>query len=307
VVPDAADAKVTSLDLPEAEPFVRLEKARFAEGEEVFFWVGVRGTNKPGTPTARIPKEFRGTCRLTVTRPDGVQRTDPVSWPLDGPEGSTWQGGAGLREPAIPGRYTVVFEFAGKKSAPSAFVVERAPILQKIHAAFVFDASSSANAVNSPDTPVTLIVRNGSDQTVRFPYRGGRSRINGSDIWVHFSGLDKMRGGIVHVFYPSDKVPGPDPEETGQSRSSYDTFTWQAASRVSAVVLMPGETYRLSLSLRYAIAEARKHSTLAPGPYDVRFGTTLSLLIGEPEEDLTGLFPVRVVVEGSAACTVPAV
>jgi len=76
---------------PNAIPIIRLDKTRFALGESVFFWVGVEQTSR-----APIPKQYQKTCRLTITRPDGAQRTEEVGWPIDGPADSGWLGGSGL-------------------------------------------------------------------------------------------------------------------------------------------------------------------------------------------------------------------
>ena len=80
---------------PDAVPMLRLDKSRFALGESVFFWVGVE--SKSG---AIIPREYQDTCRLTITRPDGTNKTEPVSWPIDGstdPAGEAATGWAPIR------------------------------------------------------------------------------------------------------------------------------------------------------------------------------------------------------------------
>ncbi|MBC7808505.1 MAG: hypothetical protein H7145_20415, partial [Akkermansiaceae bacterium] len=52
------------------EPFIKMDKTRFAVGENVFFWVGVRTPQKDG----KVPAQFQGTCRLVITRPDCTEK-----------------------------------------------------------------------------------------------------------------------------------------------------------------------------------------------------------------------------------------
>lgn len=98
---------------PNGEPYIRLDKTRFALGESVFFWIGVRRPKAPLTSEtvlvprlepnriAPIPKVYWSTCRLTITRPDGTKKVDRVGWPVDGsgekgPGDRGWAGGWGL-------------------------------------------------------------------------------------------------------------------------------------------------------------------------------------------------------------------
>ncbi len=125
-------------------PIIRLDKSRFASGEDVFFWVGVEAVNH-----GSIPKSYWNTCRLTITRPDGATETQPVGWPLDGAVDRGWEGGSGLFEKPQPGTYHLQFEFAGQKTEPVSLVVEDLPLLKKIQASFVFGPAQS-----SGDAPV---------------------------------------------------------------------------------------------------------------------------------------------------------
>ena len=151
---------------PDSRPSIRLDKSTFAVGESVFFWVGAGWAN--GEP---IPKEYWNTCRLTVTRPNGTNKVIRLDWPPDALNGSSWIGGYGLGEAAKPGRYSLVMEFAGQKTDPALLVVENIPAVRQIGAEFVFGSPVKSNGVT--ETPVTLTVRNGTNETIRFPHRDG--------------------------------------------------------------------------------------------------------------------------------------
>jgi hypothetical protein len=73
------------------EPVLRLEKARYVEGEEIRFWVGVKPKNSPTIP--KELEELRKPCSLSVTRPDGSERVDSVGWPIDKIVGAGWSQG----------------------------------------------------------------------------------------------------------------------------------------------------------------------------------------------------------------------
>ncbi|MBO0799080.1 MAG: hypothetical protein J2P31_09680, partial [Blastocatellia bacterium] len=154
-----------SQETPNGIPIIRLDKSRFALGESVFFWVGVHQTN-----SAPIPEQYWKTCRLTITRPDGSQKTQEIGWPVDGPIDRGWLGGWGLGKDEIQtGQYTLVFEFAGQKTSPTFISVENVPILKQIETSFVFgqfrDDRTPSEVHVSPPESVTLIVHNGTDQT----------------------------------------------------------------------------------------------------------------------------------------------
>jgi hypothetical protein len=269
------------------EPFVKLDKTRFVVDENISFWVGVNSTRKSGL----IPKEFQGSCRLIVTRPDGTQKTIPSSWPIDGPANAGWMGGSGIREKAVPGTYKLVYEFAGQKSAPATFTVEKDPILKKVQALFVFETQDEG------DTSVTLMVRNGSDQTIRFPHRDG---VNGR-VWVHYSGIDVPR--IIYTSFPPEKLL--DADEPKAPDFSFHKFTWELARKVATITLKPGETYRQTLSLSDAVTWAREQSDLPPGRYSIKFGTQLQLLIGESDGKYADISPVRQLIETTGEATIP--
>jgi hypothetical protein len=285
LTPDEAQR---TLRPPNSVPVIRLNKSRFVLGESVFFWVGVEASSRDP-----IPKEYQNTCRLIITRPDGTTRTAPVGWPLDGPEDTGWLGGCGLgSNDTQPGRYTLVLEFAGQRTELVSLFVEDLPIIKQIVAEFVFSRSGDGLAI--PDGNVTLIVRNNSDQTLRFPQPDGANSL----VSVSLSKSD--RSYRSDFFYPAESLPG-----GGNAPAiSFDTFSWDVASRAPSVTIRPGETYRQELPLRAALAEAAKGLSVHTGRYDVTFFTTLQVLIGEKDSKWSEISPVRIPVSATAACVI---
>jgi hypothetical protein len=282
-------------ETPNAIPIIRMDKTRFALGEDVFFWEGVEQTSR-----APIPKKYQETCRRTITRPDGTQNTESVGWPIDGPPNSGWLGGAGLgEETAQLGRYTLVFEFAGEKTAPTFLFVEDVPILSQIKADFVFGQVKDKAATLDIHIPtgehVTLVVHNGSDQTLRFPHPGG----SGGDVIVSLRTVD---GSYTNqFFFPDDKLSK---RNNLIGSIGFDHFSWEIARKVPTITLKPGETYRQKLLLQTALDEAKKSLPLNSGEYKVTFSTELQILIGEKEGQWAELSPVRLSVGSTAICIV---
>ncbi len=276
-------------EAPPYVPFIELPKARFAHKENVFFWVGVRAKDPEVDRFLNpIREPFWGTCRLTITRPDGSVKVVPVPWVRDGWPYGGWQGGQGLGEAAVPGEYALVFEFAGRKSALATFVVEKQDPLESVFAGFVFKKTRTANSAFA-----TLSVHNRSGHTLRFPERGA----NGP-VWVHLNGVD---GPTVHTFYPWNKLPN---VGIAEGNISFNTFSWNLALEAVTITLKPGQSYRLSLSLRDVIENEQQQGGVPPGLYDVTFGTSLQILIGEKDGAFAQISPVRLSVEGSARCVV---
>jgi len=293
LLPAGYDAKQQS---PNAVPKIRLDKNRFALGESIFFWVGVEQTS-----AAPIPKEYQKTCRLIISRPDGTQQTEDVGWPLDGPANSGWLGGAGVPGDKIQlGRYTLVFEFAGQRTAPAFISVEDVPILSKIKTKFTFDSSRQDAAplnVHLPTTEtITLILQNGSDQTLRFPHLGGSGRL------VSVS-IRRVDGSYVNdFFYPDHKLLGG--SRSGAGTIAFDKFTWDITQEVPTITLQPGQTFRQTLSLQAAFDEAKESLPLDSAEYKVSFATELQILVGEKDGPWAELSPMRIPVEAVATCMV---
>lgn len=277
---------------PNAIPVIRLDKTRFALGESIFFWTGVEQTSR-----APIPRQYQRTCQLIITRPDSTQKTEDVGWPVDGPADSGWLGGSGLGEDKLqPGRYTLVFEFAGQKTAPAFLFVEDVPLLKQIKTSFVFGRSGHPAQPLKLHLPtretVTLLVHNGSEQLLRFPHPGM------SNQFVSVS-ITKVDGSYANeFFYPDDKLSAQN--ESDEGSISFDHFTWDIAQKVPTITLQPGETYRQELSLQAAFDEVNKSLPSASGEYKVELSTTLQILIGERNGMWAELSPIRIPVGSTA-------
>jgi hypothetical protein len=281
---------------PEAVPIIRLDKTRFALGESVFFWVGVERTGD-----APIPKQYQESCRLLITRPDGTQKTKDVGWPTDGPKDSGWLGGSGLDEESVqPGRYRLIFEFAGRQTSPAFLSVEDVQILKQVKTTFALghpvDDAAPLDVHYPTAETVTLSVRNGSNQTVRFPRPGGPGR--------HVSvSIRRVDGGYTNeFFYPDEQLNGENKSEAGSP--SYDRFSWDVAGEVPTITLQPGKTFRQELSLQAAFDEAKKGLRLDAGEYRVTFSTELQMLIGAEDGQWAELSPVRIPVGSTVTCRV---
>jgi hypothetical protein len=267
-----------------ARPIVELEKPRFASNEQIFFWIGVTAPDN-----YRIPESLRTSGRLTITRPDGTTRVDVVGWPIDGPGDRGWRGGHGLRgETPQIGRYTLVMEFAGYKTDPVSFVVENIPAASQITGEFEFPPALSLGSGNAV---VTLVVRNGSTEEIRFPHRG----VTMAEVWVR---LDKKVGErwgasffVPHAVLLS--AAGIQPSRIGET-----TFTWNLVDRVPTVTLPAGGTYRLPLPLAPTLSAYI--GRMPSGEYEIVFGTSVQILVGARDGAHADLAPLRLAVSSTS-------
>src|SRR5215475_9947746 len=93
-------------------------------------------------------------------------------------------------------------------------------------------------------------------------------------------------------FYPAESLPGGGKAPT----ISFDTFTWDFASRTPSVKIKPGETYRLEMPLRVALS-----GVVNPGSYEITYFTTLQVLIGETNGGWSEFSPIRIPVSATAS------
>jgi hypothetical protein len=283
----AALAALSVLSTPAAQapkgvPTLRLGKARFASHESIFFWVGVSAPDR-----GSVSHELEDTCGLTITRPDGTEKIEPVGWPIDGPPDSGWLGGHTLGEPSQIGRYTLVFEFAGQQTPPAFVTVEDVPILEQITAAFWFP---SPLILGSSGGSVTLAVHNGSGQTIRFPRRGESYGL----VWMSFERTDGHYASSA--LYPQRLLLSA--RDLASPRISPDrSFTWDFLPKVRPITVGPGEDYMLQLPLSGALEQP---GSLPSGQYEVRFSTTLELFVGTSDGQWAALCPLRISVDSSA-------
>ncbi len=282
-------------DGPNAVPIIRMDKNRFAVGEAVFFWLEIKQTRD-----ATIDEKYKASCRLTVIRPDGTKKIDNIGWPIDGPRDRGWSGGWGLGvEPVQVGKYTLVFEFAGQKSAPAYVFVEEISILKSIKLDFVFNESGNSPADLNIKMPtkqkVIFIVKNYSDQIVRFAGLGQAIRFElGSRVSVSMKRAGKYGADF---FYPEDKIAQ---QQSLDGLTMYDKFTWDVIGKVMTITVKPGETYRHELSLQTVLDEADKNLPFERGSYSITFSTALDILIGEKNGMWEALSPFRVVGRSTA-------
>ncbi|HEX5107920.1 MAG TPA: hypothetical protein VFV95_05720 [Vicinamibacterales bacterium] len=268
-------------------PFVQLEKTRFATNERVFFWIGI-----DAPAYMLIPDSFYDSCQVTIVRPDGTRRVDKSSQPVDGPRGRSWRGGHGLGS-EVPqlGRYTIIFECGGHTSAPRSFVVEDLAVLNQIAGEFLY---SSPLALDSPDATATLVVRNGSNEVIRFPHLGGPMGL----VWMK---LDKMRGDRWSSSFPIPETVLLEAAGIGRSVLAPDTFTWKLVDEVPTVTLQPGESFELRLPVAEITSQRSRHAP--PGDYAVEMTTTLQVLVGAPSGAYASYSPLRIDVRSTATGT----
>jgi hypothetical protein len=265
-------------------PSVELEKTRFVSGERVFFWLI---TSRDPGDTKPIPAQLMGSGRVIFTRPDGTERIDVVSAPIDGmginqPGDMGWKGGWSLRDQPIQlGRWTLVYEFAGYRSKPVTFTVEDLPVLKDIHASFEFPAPLSFDDANAA---VTFVVRNESHETIRFVERGQ----NAASVSFQIQGA----AGNLSAFVPESVLVS----ASGHAivRMMVDVFNWDALKLFPFVTLAPGETYRLRLPLMAAVGRSFGSGA------DIAFSTELQLLIGEPGGQWKDFSPIRLQVTSAS-------
>ena len=265
---------------PKAIPILRLEKPKYVLGESIRFWIGVKCLNDD----VLIPEEYWDTCFLGVTRPDGTVKTESVGWPIDGQLYRGWSGGWGFgKEKVQIGKYTLVFEFANKKTEPVELIVEELDVIKKIKA--TFDFRRSGDISKDTHVPVILTVQNNSKNQIHFPRRGV------SDAYISIRVEREKPARMADFFYPLDKLR--DSLKKDVSKTSFDIYNWNVAAKVPPIILKPGEHFEQELSLEDA------YKFWGPGQYNVTFSTTLALLIGEKNGKFAAFCPIRFPVAGT--------
>ncbi len=273
-VPPSSMEKSSENRAAGVQPVLRLEKDRYVLGEAIRFWVGVMPKN-----STVIPQELRKPCSLSVTEPDGAHRVESVGWPTDGMLDHGWSGGWGFGEKKIKsGRYILILECAGEKTAPVELIVEQSEIFDQIKAEFRFEHEGAVT--RATQVPVVLTVRNASDATIRFPQRG--AMMEGVSLRI----IRQKPAFHSDLFFPWEKLT--------KSSVMPDTYTWDVAFEIPSVVLQPEGHFeqRFLLEDAYSFDQA--------GDYEITFATVLSVLVGEKNGQDAGLCPIRVPVTGSA-------
>jgi hypothetical protein len=219
-----------------------------------------------------IPAEVEIPCSLAITRPDGSEELDSIGPPMDGPRGVGFIGGWGFNADK-PGSYLLVLTCAGKQTPPVHMVVEDNDLSKQIIPAFHFERSGELPMETS--IPVTFSVTNGSPYAIHFPQRG-----------IMFEGVSiaidrKEPAYHSDFFYPWEKL--------SQSKTSFDTYTWDAAQQLPSIKLRPGKQFQQRLLLENAFKFDR------PGHYTVTFATVVSTLVGDKNGPFAALCPIRLV------------
>ena len=263
-----------------------LEKDRFLQAERIFLWMS----------TQRAPDERRpisqgqlDDARVTYTRPDGTVRIDRPSAPIDGhgiraPMDMGFRGGWTLGEFPQLGRWSVVYEMGSERSAPATFTVEAPAPLEDIAAHFEF----STPAVHRPDASAILVVRNRTDQTLRFVELGQ----NHSILWGGWQRGERS----TSISVPQSAVAA----ATGNKRlpMSVDRLDWDSIRRIPHVVVAPGATWRLTIPLSPWLGRQVEGDWGRVGD-EFRLSTELQILIGQPGGEWSGFSPVRLNARGT--------
>lgn len=265
---------------PKAIPTLRLEKPKYVLGESVRFWIGVKCLYDD----VIIPEKYWDTCFLDITRPDGTAKRESVGWPIDGQLYRGWSGGWGFgKEKVQIGKYTLVFEFAKKKTEPVELTVEELGIIKQLKA--TFDFRRSGDISKDTHVPVILTVQNNSKNQIQFPRRGV------SDAYISIRVEREEPERMADFFYPLEKLRNPLKKDV--SGISFDIYNWNVAAKVPPVILRPGKCFEQELSLEDA------YKFWGQGQYKVTFTTTLVLLVGEKNGKFAAFCPIRFPVVGT--------
>ena len=270
---------------PAISPLIELDKTRFALGESVFFWIGVKSGDD-----GLVPRAWQVDGAVTITRPDGTTRVDRVSWPVDGMTDRSWRGGHSFQAEQV-GTYTAVFEHSGQFTTPVYFSVADVPLLREIAARFEFPSPLS---LSTNDGVVTLVIENRSVETIRVPHRGG--------LLGHVTVEAQKPDGTFSSsgFYPETALL----EASGTAPASsipLDGYSWRAVDTVPTVTIPPGRTFRLALPIGALMAQQTR--PWPAGEYAITFATRLDVLIGERTGRWADLSPVRLDVRTTARAT----
>jgi hypothetical protein len=190
-----------------------------------------------------------------------------------------WSGGWGFGEEKVKsGRYILILECAGEKTAPVELIVEQSEIFDQIKAEFRFEHEGAVT--RATQVPVVLTVQNASDATIRFPQRG--AMMEGVSLRI----IREKPAFHSDLFFPWERLT--------ESSVMPDTYTWDVAFEIPSVVLQPEGHFeqRFLLEDAYSFDQA--------GDYKITFATVLSVLVGEKNGQYAGMCPIRVPVTASA-------
>lgn len=256
-------------------PVLEIEKPAYLADEAIRFRIGV-DADLP------IPEAVRSTCVLHWIRPNSTAFDEPVSWPRDGDPTRGWRGGWGFgKQPPEVGRYTVSFEFAGRRTAAQSFDVIADPFAGRIAAHWVIAATKSGGA---PTHAAQLHVENRTGRLLRFAKPG----LLGSEVWLEVRTLQPRSTASLPV--PQQALPKP----AELSEISLDRLNWDNQSQWPMIEVADGESADrpVALGAVYPFRDGQE--------YDVTFHTTLTVFVGERGDADARLFPLQIPVSTKA-------
>jgi len=260
-------------------PKIILEKSIYTLGESIRFWV--EAETKDGS-SIEWPEHT-----LHITRPDGTVKNILLSIGPDGMrESSNIRGGAGLGEEPQPGKYLLVFEILGQKTAPVELYVQDFDISSFVEAAFVINNSKKYSI--DEKIPFELRVINKSNDVIKFQALG----FIGASLDVFFQ---DEKGGTASVPYPHDKLID-DQFKNGDYSLHKDIYDWEASEFMPTIRLNPGEVYKRDLWLN----DVYQFFLPSLGMYKVTLSTVLTILIGDKGGKYNDFCPIRVPVKAVA-------
>jgi hypothetical protein len=252
-----------------AAPFVQIDKPLFARGEVIRFWVGV-------SSSGLIPEKKQKPGVLHIIHPDGVRESQAISWPLDGPGNSSWQGGTLLGKlPAKLGRYRVSFEWDRKLSPEGDLTVCEWDLLGLLVPRWTFEGKDFQSAT------AVLTVENLTNQKVRFCRLGTLDTV----VWLNCA-QDEPKPMRDSIMYPTHLLS-----------ERYNAYLynprWKDLNQLPLVKVEPHSSFSQSLDL----SKTNFRFPFTAPTIDI--STELTLFVGEASDVGSALYPVRLSVAGS--------
>ena len=163
-------------------------------------------------------------------------------------------------------------EWGQKRSPEAQLTVLKWDLRDHVRARWIFQGS------DLPRSTVTLEVENRTDQVLRFIRLGAM----GAEVTAHSTHSD--------TFYPSNLLL---PEEMQVSGEAAQEARWEILDRFPIVKIQPHDRYWQTLypaNVQFHILDTNP---------EIVFGATLTLFLGENNDPMSALYPVRLPVQGS--------
>jgi hypothetical protein len=257
-------------------PVLEIPKPVYLLDESIRFRIGVNAD-------LPIPEGVRSSCVLHWVRPDATAFDEQVPWPLDGDPTRSWRGGWGFgKERPEIGRYTVSFEFAGRRTAAQSFEVISDPFADRIAAHWIFTDTKSGGRAHTRSA--LLHVENKTGRKLRFAKPG----LLGSEVWLEIKTFQPPAMATLPV--PQQALLGP----AEISGLSYDRLDWDNQSTWPMIEAADGGSVDrpVALGSAYPFREGQE--------YEVTIHTVLTVFAGERGDSDAGLFPLQLPVSATA-------